>query len=64
MWQRIKDDTSAAADDARRLWWELDWARFEIAAAHERTSIAREERADIEKRFYILSMNTLPGGKL
>ena len=49
--------------DLQRLWWEVDALRFELAAANERTRMAREERKNIEDRDWQLQCK-LPGGKI
>lgn len=59
LYAKYKDNLSAG--DLMRLWWEVDTLRFELAAANERTAIAREERKDIEGRYWRLQMR-LPGG--
>jgi hypothetical protein len=50
------------ARDMEALWLEVDRLRFELAGAHERTRIAREERKRAEDLYWALQMNKLPGG--
>lgn len=42
LYAKYKDNLSAG--DLMRLWWEVDSLRFELAAANDRTDIARRER--------------------
>jgi hypothetical protein len=48
--------------DMDAMWNELDRLRFELAGAHERTKIAREERDDIQGRYWRLQMTAVKGG--
>lgn len=50
------------AADLDALWNECDRLRFAVAAADERTRIAREERDDISARYWRLQMTAVPGG--
>lgn len=52
------------ATDMDALWHECDRLRFALAAADERTRIAREERKDIEERYWRLQMVAVKGGKV
>ncbi len=53
---------ATVAADMEALWLEVDRLRFELAAANERTRIAREERDELTKQLYVLRMTTRPGG--
>lgn len=56
---RLPAETAA---DMESMWMEIDRLRFELAAAHERTRIAREERQDISDRYWRLQMTGVKGG--
>lgn len=60
LYAKYKDDPAAA--DLMRLWWELDAVRFELAGANERTAVARQERKNIEDRYYRLQLRAVRGG--
>jgi hypothetical protein len=60
LYAKYKDDPAAA--DLMRLWWEVDALRFELAAADERTAVARQERKNIEDRYYRLQLRAVRGG--
>ena len=53
---------ATVAADMEALWLEVDRLRFELAAANERTRIAREERDDISGRYWRLQMTAVKGG--
>lgn len=55
---------ASVAADLEALWMELDRIRFELAAANERTRIAREERDDIQGRYWRLTMTAVKGGPI
>lgn len=50
------------ARDMEALWLEVDRLRFENAGLQERVRRAREERDDIQGRYYQLQMTRVPGG--
>jgi hypothetical protein len=56
---RLPAETAA---DMEAMWMEIDRLRFELAAAHERTKVAREERDDIQGRYWRLTMTAVKGG--
>lgn len=56
---RLPAETAA---DMEALWLEVDRLRFALAAADERTRLAREERDDIKARYWQLQMAKAPGG--
>lgn len=60
LYAKYKGDPAAA--DLMRLWWEVDSLRFELAGANERTAVARQERKNIEDRYYRLQMRAVRGG--
>lgn len=60
LYAKYKDDPAAA--DLMRLWFEVDALRFELAGANERTAVAREERKNIEDRYYRLQLRAVRGG--
>lgn len=47
---------AATAADMEALWLEVDRLRFELAAANERTRLAREERKSLEDQLYNVRM--------
>jgi hypothetical protein len=50
------------AADMEALWLEVDRLRFENAGLEERVRRAREERDDIQTRYWQLQMAKVPGG--
>lgn len=50
------------AADMEALWLEVDRLRFALSAADDRTRVAREERDDIQARYWQLQMAKVPGG--
>ncbi len=55
---------ASVAADMEALWMECDRLRFELAGANERTRIAREERDDIQGRYWRLQMTAVKGGPI
>lgn len=50
------------AADMEALWLEVDRLRFENTGLEERVRRAREERDDIQARYWQLQMAKVPGG--
>jgi hypothetical protein len=59
--------TEAAPEEMRdlyRLWFELDWLRFEVAGQRGRADTLRDQLQELEGKYWALQMHKVPGGKI